>query len=34
MGIEVEVFTDLPAAEAWLDDEGGPHDTGETPLPR
>ena len=34
LGIEVEVFTDLPAAEAWLDDEGGPHDTGETPLPR
>jgi hypothetical protein len=34
LGIEVEVFTDLPAAEAWLDDESGPHDTGETPLPR
>jgi hypothetical protein len=34
LGIEVEVFTDLPAAEAWLDAEGGPHDTGETSLPR
>jgi len=33
LGIEVEVFTDLPAAEAWLDDDVGPYDTGETPLP-
>jgi len=34
IGIEVEVFTELRAAEAWLDDGGGPYDTGETPLPR
>lgn len=34
LGIEVEVFTDVRAAEAWLDDIGGPYDTGETPLPR
>jgi hypothetical protein len=34
LGIDVEVFTDLPTAQAWLDDDGGPYDTGETPLPR
>jgi hypothetical protein len=34
LGIDIEVFTDLPAAEAWLDDDGGPYDTGETPLTR
>lgn len=34
IGIEVEVFTELRAAEAWLDDGGGPYDTGETSLPR
>ena len=34
LSIEVEVFTDLRSAEAWLDNGGGPYDTGETPLPR
>ena len=34
LGIEVEVFTQLRAAEAWLEDANGSSDTGETPLPR
>lgn len=34
LGIEVDVFTELRAAEAWLDDLPGSSDTGETPLPR
>ncbi len=36
LGIEVEVFTELRAAEAWLglEDSSGSSDTGETPLPR
>jgi hypothetical protein len=36
LGIEVEVFTELHAAEAWLglEDSSGSSDTGETPLPR
>ena len=33
LGIEVEVFTELRSAEAWLDNGPGPFDTGETPLP-
>ena len=36
LGIDVEVFTELRAAEAWLglEDSSGSSDTGETPLPR
>ena len=29
-----DVFTELPAAEAWLEDSTGSSDTGETPLTR
>jgi hypothetical protein len=34
IGIDVEVFTNLAEAEAWLDDAKGPSDSGEKPLPR
>jgi len=34
LGIEVEVFTENHAAEAWLEEVTGNSDTGETPLPR
>jgi hypothetical protein len=34
LGIDVEVFTELAAAEAWLEEIIGSGDTGETPLPR
>ena len=34
LGIDVEVFTELRAAEAWLEDSSGSSDTEETPLPR
>ncbi len=34
LGIDVDVFTELPAAEAWLAEATGSSDTGETPLPR
>lgn len=34
LGIDVDVFTELPAAEAWLEDSTGSSDTGETPLSR
>jgi hypothetical protein len=34
LGIDVAVFTELCAAEAWLEDSSGSSDTGETPLPR
>jgi hypothetical protein len=34
LGIDVEVFTERPAAEAWLEEVRGSGDTGETPLPR
>jgi hypothetical protein len=33
LGIEVDVFTDIAAAEAWLDDSKGRSDTKETPIP-
>jgi hypothetical protein len=33
IGIEVEVFNDDLAAEAWLEDANGGNDTSETPLP-
>jgi hypothetical protein len=34
IGIDVDVFTELPAAEAWLEEGRGNSDTGETPLRR
>jgi hypothetical protein len=34
LGIDVEVFTEHRAAEAWLEEVRGSGDTGETPLPR
>jgi hypothetical protein len=34
LGIDVEVFTEHHAAEAWLEEVTGHSDTGETPLPR
>ena len=34
LGIDVEVFTEHHAAEAWLEEVTGNSDTGETPLPR
>jgi hypothetical protein len=34
LGIDVEVFTELRAAEAWLEDSSGSSGTPETPLPR
>jgi hypothetical protein len=34
LGIDVDVFTELRAAEAWLEGSPGSSDTGETPLPR
>jgi hypothetical protein len=33
LGTDIEVFTDLHAAEAWLQDAKGMSDTAETPLP-
>ena len=33
LGTDIEVFTDLHAAEAWLQDARGMSDTEETPLP-
>ena len=33
LGIEVDVFTELHEAEAWLEVPGESHDTEETPLP-
>jgi hypothetical protein len=33
LGTDIEVFTDLHAAEAWLQDANGTSDTAETPLP-
>jgi hypothetical protein len=33
LGTDIEVFTDLHAAEAWLQDASGMADTAETPLP-
>lgn len=33
LGTDIEVFTDLYAAEAWLHDAGAVTDTEETPLP-
>jgi len=33
LGIDVDVFTDISAAEAWLDDSTGRSDTEETPVP-
>jgi len=33
LGTDIEVFTDLHAAEAWLLDANGMSDTAETPLP-
>jgi len=33
LGIEVDVFTDTQAAEAWLEDSTGMSDTDETPVP-
>ena len=33
LGIEAEVFTELRAAEAWLEDSTGMSDTEETPVP-
>jgi hypothetical protein len=34
LGIDVEVFTELRAAETWLEDSARSSGTGETPLPR
>jgi hypothetical protein len=34
VGIDVDVFTELPAAEAWLEEGSKNSDTGETPLRR
>jgi hypothetical protein len=34
IGIEVEVFTRLPEAEAWLEIASGQSGPGEKPLPR
>jgi hypothetical protein len=33
IGIDVDVFTELPVAQAWLEEASGNSDTGETPLP-
>lgn len=33
IGIDAEVFTSVPAAEAWLEEGEGSSDTGETTLP-
>jgi hypothetical protein len=33
LGIDVDVFTDIGAAEAWLEDSTGRSDTEETPVP-
>ena len=33
LGTDIEVFTDVHAAEAWLQDANGITDTAETPLP-
>lgn len=33
LGIDVDVFTEIGAAEAWLDDSTGRSDTEETPVP-
>jgi hypothetical protein len=34
IGIDVDVFEELPEAEAWLDENGGPWTTDEMLLPR
>jgi hypothetical protein len=34
LGVDVEVFTEHRAAEAWLEEGPGTSDTEETPLPR